>query len=69
MQHRIAKDTEKEKQMNEKIKKQVKIDKETWMNNLLEDGNWNAVRRFKKQCKHTHAITQLRDGDGHILPV
>ena len=48
LQFRIKLDYIKEQEMNKAIKRQVKIDGQIWLDKLLEDGNWSAMKAFKK---------------------
>ncbi len=46
--YRAIGDTSKEKLQDKQIKRQVQIDRQEWLDALLQDGNWNAVKYFKK---------------------
>ena len=56
----------KEQEMNKAIKRQVKIDRQIWLDKMLEDGNWSAMKAFKKYRKSKNTMTQLRRKDGSI---
>ena len=36
-----------EKNVQKQIRKELKDDKQKWIESTLEDGNWNAIKRFK----------------------
>ena len=51
--------------MNRLIKHSVKQDRASWFQNMLEEGDWNAVQKFRK-FKHCD-FNKMRAQDGHIL--
>ena len=56
---------EDEKRWNKCIKKSVKGDRAKWFEQILAEGNWNAIQKFRKFKKCTY--TKLRDSDGVVL--
>ena len=50
-QYRQQNNAEKEKEITKAIKKQIKLDKEMWLNECLENGNWQAIKKYQRKKK------------------
>ena len=66
--HRRNQDAKKEKRIGKIIKTQVKLDKEAYLNSLLEKGEWTSIHKYKKAKKKQSAQMTLRTAAGEDIP-
>ena len=62
---RSSNNSHEQARMNRLIKHSVKQDRASWFQDMLEEGDWNAVQKFRK-FKHCD-FNKMRAQDGHIL--
>ena len=53
--------------MSRQIRRQAKIDRHNWLNDMLENGSWQALKKYQKQLEKSTRSIQLRDKHGAIL--
>ena len=63
-QYRKANDFSKEKQISNMIKKQVRLDRQKWLNDILQSGTWDAINKFRKVNKKKQMQAILKNADG-----
>ena len=49
--YRSENDAIMEKALSHRIKKQAKLDREEWLNTMLAEGNWSALKKYQRQRK------------------
>ena len=66
--HRRNGDYINEKMMSKAIKAQVRIDRRQWLDEMLETGNWTAIKRYKKaQLKPQMSIQSFQNSRLKII--
>ena len=58
-----------ERDMTKQIRRQVKLDKQNWLDSLLDNGNWQAIKAFKAAMKKRKMQSNLKDNSGMDIPV
>ena len=51
--------------MNKRIKQSVKVDRSAWLDDLLQHGRWDQVRRLRKGTVHKQG--RIRDASGELV--
>eukprot|EP00973_Karenia_brevis_P029025 4003499-Karenia_brevis.AAC.1 len=62
---RVNGDIESEKKFQRLIRQSVKQDRASWLQNLLQEGNWSAIQRYRKSKSWNYS--KLRGLDGRVL--
>jgi len=60
---RRASDWRWEMKVNKNVKASAKADRRAWLDALVEDGSWHAVKAAKKDHKHQHGRLKNRAGE------
>ena len=60
-QFRQQNDSTNDREISKQIKKQVRLDRQNWLNELLDNGNWRAVKDFKQAIKKRRLQTNLKN--------
>ena len=65
--HRHLGNYDLEQATQKQLKIKIKSDKQRWLDDTLENGNWKSIKNYKRRMNRTPRTNQIRDAHGKMV--